>query len=91
MRKLVVGLGVALAIFGGATATSGLAHAGTDPRDGGVPTAPGNWVFAKWYLGSNSLDSFVRCHQDAAQLYPGRDHECRPWTADNTLRLWIKY
>ncbi|GHF44673.1 hypothetical protein FHX82_001816 [Amycolatopsis bartoniae] len=87
LRRLVTGCGVALALFGGVAATSGLAQADTDPHEGGV--AAGTWVFVKWYQGSNSMASFYQCNVDAQQQYPNHNYECR--AAGDTLQLWVEY
>lgn len=89
LRRLITGCGVALAVFGGVAATSGMAEAATatDPHDGGVST--GTWVYVRWYPGAYHLDSLYQCNVDAAQLYPGHNHECIP--EGDTLQLWVEY
>jgi hypothetical protein len=87
LRKLVTGLGVALAIFGGMAATAGLAQA-ADTRHSSVSAQSGTWVFVRWFQG-DSMHAYWQCSQYAAQQYPGRDYNCR--IEGGTTQLWVRY
>ncbi|GAA4665639.1 MULTISPECIES: hypothetical protein [Amycolatopsis] len=96
LRKLVTGVGVALAVFAGMASASGLAVADVNPKDPiGIspqpPTSPGTWVYVQWYQGSNSMASLAQCVQDAQRQYPGRDYQCKADNTGNFLLLWVKY
>ncbi|SFW86596.1 hypothetical protein SAMN04489730_6429 [Amycolatopsis australiensis] len=90
LRKVVTGFGVALAMFVGMVSTSGLAQAA--PNDGSVPPVPGGgtWVYVRWYEG-HTMESYARCSDDGAHLYPGRLYQCRQADNPATTQLWVLY